>query len=174
MGIGTKTLGLVVMLTLVFVIPEVSTINNPETPIVNRCEKYITDNEGLRLKLYFCSEGIATIGYGRNLVNTGISREEAQLMLKNDIKKAVTVLCDIFTVDEIKSWSYNTQIAMVDMIFNIGEYGFKQFKKMITAIKDKNFELAAKELLDSLYAQQVPNRANRNADAIRGKGLIRN
>ena len=155
------------MLTLIFAIPEVSTINNPEMSIANRCEKYIAKNERLKLKLYFCSEGIATIGYGRNLISTGINKEEAQLLLKNDIEKAVIALYGIFTIDKVKSWPYDVQIAIIDMIFNIGEHGFKQFKKMIAAIKNRNFELAAKELLDSRYAKQVPNRAKRNADMLR-------
>ena len=146
-----------------FVIPEASITNSPELPIVNSCKIYITENEGLRLKLYFCSEGIATIGYGRNLIDTGISKEEAQLMLKNDIEKAIAILYAVFTVDEINSWPQDIQIAMVDIIFTLGERGFKQFKKMITAIKNKNFRLAAEELLDSLYARQLPNRAAKNA-----------
>ena len=155
------------MLTLIFAIPEVSTINNPEISIANRCEKYIAKNEGLRLKLYFCSERIATIGYGRNLINTGISKKEAQLMLENDIEKAIAILRDIFTFDEMKLWPQDMQIAMVDIVFTLGEYGFKQFGKMITAIKNKNFRLAAEELLDSRYAEQVPSRAKRNADMFR-------
>lgn len=148
-------LTLIIILTLIFANPE-----------MNSCEKYIAENEGLNLKLYLCSEGKTTIGYGRNLINVGISEEEARLMLKNDINKATTVLYDIFTIDEIESWPGNIKIAMIDMIFNLGEHGFKKFKKMITAIKTNNFELAAKELLDSRYARQVPNRAKRNAGMI--------
>ena len=154
---------LMIILTFIFVTPEASTINSSEILITNKCRKYIAENEGLRLKLYFCSEGIATIGYGRNLIDTGISKEEAQLMLENDIGKAIAILYDVFTFDEMKLWPKNMQIAMVDMVFTLGERGFKQFEKMITAIKNKNFRLAAEELLDSLYARQLPNRAAKNA-----------
>ena len=167
MEINIKMLALIIMLTLIFVTPEASTTNSSEMPVANKCKTYITENEGLRLKLYFCSEGIATIGYGRNLIDTGISKEEAQLMLENDIEKAIAVLYAVFTVDEINSWPQDIQIVMVDIIFTLGEYGFKQFEEMITAIKNKNFKLAAEELLDSLYAEQVPGRAKRNADTIR-------
>ena len=163
MEINIKMLVLMIMLTFIFVTPEASTTNSPEMLVANRCKKYIAENEGLKLKLYFCSEGIATIGYGRNLVNTGISKEEARLMLENDIEKAIAVLYAVFTVDEINSWPQNVQVVMVDIIFTLGECGFKQFEEMITAIKNKNFRLAAKELLDSLYARQLPNRAAKNA-----------
>lgn len=134
---------------------------------MEQIEEYIAENEGLRLKVYFCSAGIATIGYGRNLVNVGISKEEAQLMFENDIDKATTILYDVFTFDEVQSWSHKAQIALVDMIFNLGGRGFRKFRKMIMAIKHRNFDVAAKELLDSRYARQVPNRAKRNADIIR-------
>ena len=156
-----------VALTFILVIPEVSTTNSPKTSVANKCKKYVTENEGLKLKLYFCSEGIATIGYGRNLINTGISKEEAQLMLENDIEKAIAVLYAVFTVDEINSWPQDMRIAMVDIIFTLGERGFKGFEKMITAIKNRNFRLAAEELLNSLYAEQVPSRAKRNAGMIK-------
>ena len=163
MEINIKILILTIALALIFVTPEASIMNSPELPIINRCKTYIIENEGLRLKLYFCSEGIATIGYGRNLVNTGISKEEAQLMLENDIEKAIAILYDVFTFDETNSWPQDMRIAMVDIIFTLGERGFKRFDKMIVAIKNKNFKLAAEELLDSLYARQLPNRAAKNA-----------
>ena len=42
-------------------------------------------DEGLRLKVYLDSEGIETIGVGRNL-QKGITRDEAMFLLNNDIR----------------------------------------------------------------------------------------
>lgn len=45
------------------------------------------------------------------------------------------------------------------MCFNLGIAGLLKFKKFIAAVNDGFFELAAKEMLDSLWAKQVGNRA---------------
>ena len=46
----------------------------------------IKRHEGLRLRLYECSAGKTTIGYGRNLDDNGISHSEAEYMLEADIE----------------------------------------------------------------------------------------
>ena len=48
----------------------------------------IKRHEGLRLKPYLCTAGKLTIGYGRNLETNGISGDEAEYLLKNDIERA--------------------------------------------------------------------------------------
>jgi lysozyme len=45
-------------------------------------------HEGLRLKPYRCSADKLTIGYGRNLDDVGISEEEAEMLLLNDLLTA--------------------------------------------------------------------------------------
>ena len=42
--------------------------------------------EGFRAKVYKCTAGKNTIGFGRNLDDNGITYEEAEYLLKNDIK----------------------------------------------------------------------------------------
>jgi lysozyme len=59
-------------------------------------------------------------------------------------------------------------MALTDMVFNLGMTKFLGFKKMIQAIKDKDFDKAAIELMDSSYARQVKIRAIKNRDLIRG------
>ena len=44
-------------------------------------------HEGLRLKPYQDTIGKLTIGYGRNLDDRGISKEEAEYLLRNDISR---------------------------------------------------------------------------------------
>ena len=45
-----------------------------------------------------------------------------------------------------------------------------KFKKMIANMIDKDWKGAATEMLDSLWAKQTPNRANRLADIVREHG----
>ena len=49
----------------------------------------LTRDEGYRRRVYKDSVGIETIGIGRNLVDVGVTKEEAQYLLGNDIKAAV-------------------------------------------------------------------------------------
>jgi len=53
------------------------------------------------------------------------------------------------------------------MAFNLGVAGLLGFKKMIVALKNGNYQLAAKECLDSRYAKEVGARAKRVAETIR-------
>lgn len=131
-------------------------------------KNYIQQNEGLCLKPYKCSAGKLTIGYGRNLEDIGISRDEAEDMLMNDIGRCCIEATSIFGT-EFYPLQNNVKTVIIDMLFNLGKPRFKGFKRMIKAIKNKDFDLAAKELLDSRYARQLPDRANRNAKLIRRK-----
>ncbi|MGM0411280.1 MAG: glycoside hydrolase family protein [Bacillota bacterium] len=121
-------------------------------------------HEGFRSDPYKDTEGYLTIGYGRNLDAKGISREEAAHLLENDIKEVVKDLKKHYwftTLDKIR------QKVIIDMAFNLGVNGLLSFKKMIQALKEKNYDKTADEMLDSLWAEQVGNRADRLARMMR-------
>lgn len=125
----------------------------------------IKRHEGLRLKPYRDTVGILTIGYGRNLEDVGISEDEAELMLQNDIAGARKRLEEIFTAASTLSGPrYN---VLVDMIFNLGPGGFMGFRKMRKAVEEGDFERAAQEMLDSKWAVQVKGRAEELARMMR-------
>ena len=56
------------------------------------------------------------------------------------------------------------------MCFQMGFSGFCKFKKAISAMKEKNWKGASEEMLDSLWARQTSNRANRLATIVREHG----
>ena len=47
------------------------------------------------------------------------------------------------------------------MCFNMGSPRVSKFKKMLGALKVQDYQTASKEMLDSKWANQVPNRARR-------------
>ena len=47
------------------------------------------------------------------------------------------------------------------MCFNLGITRLKKFKKFLTALSEKDWELAATEMMDSRWATQVKQRAVR-------------
>ena len=114
-------------------------------------------HEGVKLKPYFDTENILTIGIGRNLEGKGLSMDEAMLLLKNDINE---------TIDSLENMGFYQKcndarkIVLINMAFNLGINGLLRFKKMIEAINADNYELAYHEMLDSKWSNQVKGRAH--------------
>ncbi len=113
-------------------------------------------HEGLRLKPYLDTVGKLTVGYGRNLEDVGISRDEADFMLDNDIDQ---VERQLETVDEYRDLDPVRQTVIANMAFNLGFAGLMGFKNMWSAIDRRDWDRAAKEMLNSKWARQVGVRA---------------
>ncbi len=123
-------------------------------------------HEGLRLKPYKCPAGKLSIGYGRNLEDCGITEEEAEELLLNDLEKAEEDLKRNFAwVENIDRRKF---YALVELVFNMGITRFKGFKKMLGACEKGEWSKASDELLDSLYAKQVGKRAKTLANILKG------
>lgn len=117
------------------------------------------DFEGLRLRPYKCSAGKLTIGYGRNLEDVGISKEEADAMFDADFAKAVENVNRLLKEEGITCLHKQRFYVLTDMVFNLGYAGIKKFKKFLYALKKGLYDDAAKEMLNSKWALQVGSRA---------------
>ena len=122
--------------------------------------------EGLLLKPYKCTAGKLTIGYGRNLEAKGISGQEAEAMLENDIEECIG-LCEARFPWEWSRACDQAKEVLVEMVFQLGPTGVSKFKKFLSALGNQNYDTAANEMLDSKWARQTPNRANRLAERVR-------
>ena len=124
---------------------------------IDRLITQLKVHEGTRSKVYLDTEGIETIGVGRNLRDRGLSDEEIELMLANDIKDFQE------EVDRAFSWWADLddvrQRVIVDMAFNMGTGSLSKFKLTLGHIEAGRFEEASVEMLDSKWARQVGNRA---------------
>tara|TARA_Y100000593_G_scaffold42238_1_gene80877 strand:+ start:2062 stop:2484 length:423 start_codon:yes stop_codon:yes gene_type:complete len=124
-------------------------------------------HEGVRSKVYLCSEGYETIGVGRNVSESGIglSDDEIAYLLANDIARCEKEIAERFDwfddLDDVR------QDALVDMVFNLGISRLAQFQNMIAALAESRFDDAAAEALDSKWARQVGQRAQTVAAMIR-------
>ena len=121
-------------------------------------------HEGLRLQSYKDSEGIWTIGYGRNLQAMQITQELAVTWLYEDAETAEE---GARTISEYHGLNYARQNVIIEMTYNLGLAGVKKFKKMLAAIQSKDYDRAADEMLDSTWRRQVGVRADRLADIMR-------
>ena len=126
--------------------------------------------EGLRLKPYKCTAGKLTIGYGRNLEDVGISQAEADMMFERDFAQAESEVKRLLRVNGI-DWECLIEqrfYVLTDMMFNMGYDRLSKFKKMLYALKKGLYEDVANEMLDSVWAKQVGNRATQLAALMRG------
>lgn len=139
--------------------------------------KMLIQDEGMELLPYFdccgkffrkceCSnQGKLTIGVGRNIEDIGISENEAVGLHLNDIRRVSSQIEKSFPWFEM----LNTprRMVIVSMVFNLGLEGVNGFRKMIQAIESGDFESAGNQMLDSLWASQVKDRAQRLAQIMK-------
>ena len=118
-------------------------------------EDQITAHEGIRLKPYRCSAGKLTIGIGRNLNDTELSIDEVDLMLHNDIHAAQDDLVSLFGPHFWEAITEGRRRALIDLRFNVGFAGFSRFRRLIRACRCGEWDVAAYELVDSEWWDQV-------------------
>lgn len=118
-------------------------------------------DEGLRLLPYLDADKKITIGYGRNLTDTGINQNEAEDLLTQDITRHVADLLGAFPV--VARLDSVRQIVLSNMCFNLGIRRLSGFVQMWAAINRSDWAGAASDMLNSDWAQQVGARATRLA-----------
>lgn len=127
--------------------------------------RWLEQDEGSRLKPYYCTSGKLTIGIGRNLEDNGISKAESKFMLENDIMRVMKELDAILPF--WRELSPNRQAAIINMAFNLGTFGLSKFQKTIAHLQAQEWDEAGDEMLRSLWADQVGDRALRISEAIK-------
>jgi lysozyme len=135
----------------------------------------LTADEGLRLTAYDDAtgspiksgttvKGHVTVGVGRALDVRGISTDEAKYLLANDIAAFTLGLTQKYI------WFNNLdgvrQRVLVNLAFNLGMSGLAEFKQMLAAVADHDFDTAAREMENSEWYRQTGARAARLSAAM--------
>ena len=132
---------------------------------MNKMVEQLKRHEGMKLKPYFCTQGKCTIGIGRNLDDVGITEQEAEMLLENDIKEAIQQLKRRFPwtldLDEVRF------AALINFTFNVGIGTVSKFVNAMALLKDGKYDMAADEFLRSTWAKQVGQRATEVTNQIR-------
>jgi len=118
----------------------------------------IKKSEGFRPDVYMDSEGVPTIGYGF----TRIEEDEADLVLQLKLKKIIERDLLLFT-KEIAQMNESRLMVFIEMLYQLGLQGVKGFKKMRQAVRDKDWKEVNKQMIDSKWHKQTPNRCRRLA-----------
>ena len=124
----------------------------------------LTRDEGKRNFPYIDTVGKTSIGIGRNLSGCGISDEEIDLMLSNDITLVVAAL------DTYETWWRDLdavrQRCMLNMCFNMGIGTFRNFDTFLNYVANGQYDLAIADLKGTKWYSEVGERAIRIASAI--------
>lgn len=126
--------------------------------------KQLRSDEGERLSVYQDSLGFWTIGVGRLVDGRkggGITAEESAYLLNNDIERTRRGLVD--ALPWFESLDEARQGALINLAFQNGVSGVLLFKNMLAALKEGRWEDAKHHALDSRWAKQTPERAQRVA-----------
>ena len=136
-----------------------------EQAALNRLVDQLKKHEGLKLTPYKCTANKLTIGVGRNLEDVGISEEEAEFLLHNDINRAKNQLLKVFPwVSELDSVRF---AALINFTFNVGIGTVQKFTKAMDFLKNKQYDKASSEFLNSRWAKQVGKRSLEITEQIR-------
>lgn len=122
-------------------------------------------DEGRREQLYRCAAGKLTIGVGWNIEDRGLPAPIIDALLGYTIDDAIRDLNR-----ELPWWqklNERRKRALVNMTVNLGMPRLRQFRNMLACLQVEDYEGAAREALDSRWANQVGDRARRIAAMIR-------
>lgn len=128
-------------------------------------EQYIIREEGYSEKPYRCTAGKLTIGFGFNLEDAGLSREESLLILRYRLDRIAAALEQKWPWFRILN--YARRAALIGMAYQMGLAGLYGFKQTIAYVEAAQYEAAAAGMLASKWARQTPPRARRAAYMMR-------
>ena len=135
---------------------------------ISQAKQQITRHEGEVLHAYDDHLGFATIGVGRLIdkrKSGGITHDEAQYLLNNDIATRVEALqAKLPWFDSLPDVRKG---VLLNMSFQLGIAGLLGFGRTLEMVKMGDYIGAADNMLKSKWAQQTPNRANELANQMR-------
>ena len=127
----------------------------------------IKEHEGFVEHVYDDSLGIPTIGYGFAIKDLVLDEDIAEEILIRKLEKLKRNAIARFKW--LEDMPVEVQEVILNMCYQLGVTGTSKFRKAISALQEGDWEDAANEMLDSLWARQTPNRAKELSDIIRNQ-----
>jgi lysozyme len=132
-------------------------------------------DEGEVLSIYICTAGHETCGVGHMVresdpeygwpVGAPITKERSDELLGEDLR---TVLNDCgWVFGDFDNLPEEAQLIIANMMFNLGRPRFEKFIKFIAAVEAADWEEAARQMKDSRWHVQLPQRSGRLIDRMK-------
>ena len=133
--------------------------------------------EGFKERPYYCSMGYPTVGFGFKIgpkdaplkfYQFSITKEIGTVWLASILNILINSMKGYSQIDKAIQVCNEAQSAvLISMAYQMGADGLSNFKNTLNLIINKDFNGASKNMLDSLWAKQTPNRAARHAEQLR-------
>jgi len=128
-------------------------------------EQILDEEEGYSATIYLDTKDKWTVGKGFLVEpgSAGLSELECDIIVKLRVAKLREVLSGRYIWFELLT--KQRQNVIICMAYQMGLGGLDSFRKMKRAISTDNYDLVAREMLDSKWAREYsPGRAKRMAD----------
>ena len=127
----------------------------------------IKEHEGFVEHVYDDSLGIPTIGYGFAIKDLVLDEDIAEEILIRKLEKLKRNAISRFKW--LEDMPQEVQEVILNMCYQLGVAGVSKFRKAISALQEGDWNEAADEMLDSLWAKQTPNRATELSNIVRNQ-----
>tara|TARA_Y100001938_G_scaffold137444_1_gene201636 strand:- start:30585 stop:30992 length:408 start_codon:yes stop_codon:yes gene_type:complete len=131
-------------------------------------KKSVKLSEGFRDKVYKCTEGYDTIGYGFAIKDLVLEEDICDIILERKLSSLIKRVHSKFPF--VEDLPEEAQEVVYEMCYQLGLGGFSKFKKTIQFLRLGNYSACSLEMLDSRWAKQTPNRAKKLSDIIKNVG----
>ena len=134
----------------------------------------IKEHEGYRDTVYLDSLSKRTVGFGHLCVEDHwedgkqYDKEYLEEIFEKDFNIALT---DDNKILEGKPVNHIAIEVIIELVFNIGMPRTKKFVKCLAALDNEDYNEAGNQILDSLYAKQVPARAGKLSGKMKSAAL---
>ncbi len=150
---------------------------------VTKVYEEIAADEGKILHCYMCSENHKTVGIGHKVLpndpeanlpvhgayddvpeEEGITEDRCYELFQHDVQLAIAGCKGIYS-----NWEEIPQEMrhiLVNMCFQLGQTGLSRFKNMNAGVAQEAWGIVSMEMMDSRWAQQTPERAERLRDRV--------
>ena len=118
-------------------------------------------SEGFRSKVYKCTEGYDTIGYGFAIKDLVLGEDICDMILERKLAELKLRVHHQFPF--LEDCPEEVQDVIIEMCYQIGVKGVSKFSKTIDHIMRKDYRAASVEMLDSKWATPTPNRAKKQS-----------
>ena len=136
---------------------------------LDKLQKELAEDEGCKYETYLDHIGYKTFGIGHlckatdpeNDMDVGaeVSKERVDECFEADIAMTIED-CNIL-YSNFKDIPEEAQLILANMMFNLGRPRLSRFLNLKAAVDSEDWMEASVQMMDSKWAKQVPNRAER-------------